>query len=324
MKYMQQAIATIPSPNEYNPSDIVSLLQEYKLSALLILSFEIGVFERLANSRMTLSEFKDKFPFLEQNALIEFLLALRLVVCQNDILKINPKYQNVLLKTGDSYIGDFARIQAFQFSRYQSLLESRVRKFDSTVWQNGLAQMTVATNRHKEVVDLILRLGAKTLLDIGGGLGLYSFEFVQRGDDQRAIIIEQGDILENVKASICSSGLKGVRVVESDADFENLPSADCVLLSNFLHGRTPDQIDKLLRKISKISDHVVINGEHRCYKEQYSVEGTLLNFTMMLNGSIGNYSIDDIERIAKDSGFYITDLRLINGVVPQIVILTKR
>jgi hypothetical protein len=296
----------------------------HKQSALLILSFEIGIFEFIENSRLTLNVIKEDFPFLEQNALIEFLLSLNLVVIHNNILRVNQKYKNMLLKKEDSYLGDFARIQAFHFSRYQSLLDSRVIEFDATVWQDGLRQMTVVNNRHKLVADLISQLGANTLLDIGGGLGLYSFEFVRRGEDKHAIIIEQQSIMKHVKVSICSSGLKGVRAIVSDPDFDNLPSADCVLLSNFLHGRRPEQIAKLLKKIYQISDYIVINGEHRSFKDNYSTEGTILNFTMIQNGSIGNYSIEEIERMANESGFYITKLCLISGIVPQIVLLTKQ
>ena len=102
--------------------------------------------------------------------------------------------------------------------------------------------------------QLIRRLplrGARTLLDVGGGLGAFSVAFCRRYPLLQATLVEHPHVVALSRRAIENARIgKRVRVLGLDFSREELPrNFDSVFVSNVLHGQGPDQNRSLLAKI---------------------------------------------------------------------------
>jgi predicted O-methyltransferase YrrM len=78
--------------------------------------------------------------------------------------------------------------------------------------------------------------GAKTLLDVGGGTGLYGIAFLRANPNLRAIVFDRPEVLktaERFAADYCVTDR--VQLLPGDMFADSLPNADAILLSNILH-----------------------------------------------------------------------------------------
>jgi SAM-dependent methyltransferase len=112
----------------------------------------------------------------------------------------------------------------------------------SAMEQEQLARhFTLAlAGRAKNVAPLLAQRvpldGARVLLDVGGGTGIYSIALLQRNPQLRAIVLDRPEVLKVAAEFARDYG------VERRLDFrvgdmfgDELPPADIVLLSNVLH-----------------------------------------------------------------------------------------
>ena len=79
--------------------------------------------------------------------------------------------------------------------------------------------------------------GAKRLLDIGGGTGIYSIAWLQRHPDLRAIVFDRPEVLK-VAAEMAQAYGVADRLERQPGDMFSGPlpgDVDVVLLSNVLH-----------------------------------------------------------------------------------------
>lgn len=90
----------------------------------------------------------------------------------------------------------------------------------------------------RRTVDLVLerRPGARTVLDLGGGPGVYARAFLDAGVE-RVTLFDREDALSHVREAYGVGGADGVEAVGGDFLADPLPAGpyDAVLLSNITH-----------------------------------------------------------------------------------------
>lgn len=78
--------------------------------------------------------------------------------------------------------------------------------------------------------------GAKTLLDVGGGTGIYSIGFLRANADLRAIIFDRPEVLKTAERFAADYGVADrVELLAGDMFTDPMPKVDMILLSNILH-----------------------------------------------------------------------------------------
>ena len=79
--------------------------------------------------------------------------------------------------------------------------------------------------------------GVTTLLDVGGGTGLYSYSLLQANPTLRAVIVELPEVVRIAEEFAREKGLLDrVEIIEGDMfRIDDLPAAQMVLFSNILH-----------------------------------------------------------------------------------------
>ncbi len=130
---------------------------------------------------------------------------------------------------------------------YKEGMESAMEK------EASARQLTLAlAGRAKNVAPVLAeRLSpcSGTLLDVGGGTGIYSISLLQRNPDLRAIILDRPEVLRIAKEFAESYGVSDrIEWLEGDMFTAPLPSADFALLSNILHDWDVTDCQTLIRK----------------------------------------------------------------------------
>lgn len=102
-----------------------------------------------------------------------------------------------------------------------------------------------------ERVDLS---GAKTLLDVGGGTGIYSIAFLKANPQLRAIVIDRPEVLNTAKEFVAQHpDVAGrIELLPGDMFADALPNADAVLLSNILHDWHVEQCEELVHRCAMV------------------------------------------------------------------------
>ena len=79
--------------------------------------------------------------------------------------------------------------------------------------------------------------GVNTLVDVGGGPGLYAIEFVKRNPELRAIVFDSEETLQVATKNIEAAGLKEqIDLCPGDIFSDPLPkNVDYIFLSNLVH-----------------------------------------------------------------------------------------
>jgi precorrin-6B methylase 2 len=160
--------------------------------------------------------------------------------------------------------------------------------------------------------DLIPRLPlspAKTLLDLGGGLGGLAIAFCRRYPHLQATIVEHPRTAPLARRAVRQAGLlKRVRVMGIDFTRQALPQGfDTVFVSNVLHSHGVDENRSLILKIRSCLNskgHLILRDvfmdRHRTAPEW----ATLFSVSLLLHTPRGRcYSLDEILGWLRRSGF---------------------
>lgn len=78
--------------------------------------------------------------------------------------------------------------------------------------------------------------GAKQLVDVGGGTGIYSIALLQKNPGLQAVVVDRPEVLKVTQEMAHAYGVADrLRVQPGDMFRDPLPAGDVVLLSNILH-----------------------------------------------------------------------------------------
>ncbi len=113
--------------------------------------------------------------------------------------------------------------------------------------------------------------GVRTLLDVGGGSGIYSIAWLRRHPELRAIVWDRPEVLKVAREMAGQYGVADrLECVPGDMFVDQVPSADVVLLSNILHDWDESECRRLVGRCaaalpsgSRLLIHdVLLNDDH--------------------------------------------------------------
>ncbi len=131
---------------------------------------------------------------------------------------------------------------------YKEGMESAAMEKEASARHLTLALAGRAKNVAPVLADR-LPLGPGTLLDIGGGTGIYSIAFLQKNPQLRAITLDRPEVLRVAKEFAENSGVTDrMEFLEGDMFTSPMPPANFVLLSNILHDWDTADCRTLIRR----------------------------------------------------------------------------
>jgi predicted O-methyltransferase YrrM len=91
--------------------------------------------------------------------------------------------------------------------------------------------------------------GATTLLDVGGGTGVYSIAYLQNHPSLRAVVLDRPEVLKTADEFARAYGVSDrLELLAGDMFADPLPRADAVLLSNILHDWDEPECRRLVER----------------------------------------------------------------------------
>lgn len=294
---------------------------------------KLGVFETLGSGPLTAAEIAHqiKADELGTTLLLEALAVLGYVKKKDQRYGNTPMTMKWLLRDSPaSLAGGMPFFESMVFERWGHLDESIRRGSPAIygyewldqepgrwrVYQEGM--IAAARMAADEVVAKVkLPSTARSLLDVGGGHGLYSIKFCRQHPDLSATVFDLPQALEVARETIAIETM-GDRVTVLEGDFwrDDLGTGyDVALLFNIIHAYAPERNTELLRKVSGALKRggLLVIMEQLASKVPGSTAKALarlqgLNYFNDLGGQI--YAFDEIASWLMNVGF--TNPRQVN------------
>ena len=107
-----------------------------------------------------------------------------------------------------------------------------------------------ARNVAPHLADAVDFSQSKTLLDIGGGTGIYSIACLQKNPHLKAIVWDRAEVLKIAGEMAAEYGVADrLELIPGDMFTDPVPQADVMLLSNILHDWDEPECLRLLKRV---------------------------------------------------------------------------
>ena len=235
------------------------------------------VFERLNSRSMSFDELRQELALQRRPAvvLITALRAMKLIEAdQFGSFRLTDLAKEHLIPGGEYFVGDYVGLAAESpgvvemVARLRSNQPAFAEKHDSGaafIYREGLEsameqeasarRLTLAlAGRAKNVAPVLaerLNLNQGTLLDVGGGTGIYSVACLLRNPLLKAIVLDRREVLKVASEFATQYGVADrLQLIEGDMFADPFPTADAILLSNILHDWDEPECQQLVLKCS--------------------------------------------------------------------------
>ena len=244
-----------------DPTAIFEIFRgSYATELLTAAVAHFNVFSRLAHQPTKLADLGRTLELAER-PLVVLVTALRsfglLAMDTQSRLQLTDVAREHLLPGGEFDVGDYVGLAANSAGVLEMVERLRTNRPASHatgtafIYREGVASamedeaaarhFTLAlAGRAKNVAPLLAERvvmdGAKTLVDVGGGTGIYSIALLQKNPHLRAIVLDRPEVLKVAQEMAHAYGVADrLQTQAADMFRDPLPAADVVLLSNILH-----------------------------------------------------------------------------------------
>jgi predicted O-methyltransferase YrrM len=257
-----------------DPTPIFELFRgSYATELLTAAVAHFGVFERLADGAKSANALAAEIGLAARPAVVLFtaLRAMKLLeIDEAGRLALAPIAREHLLRDAPFFVGDYVGLaaQAPGVVHMAELLRNNGPKrraetafifreeahtameAEASARHLTLALAGRAKNVAPAVADVVDASGAKTLLDLGGGTGIYSVALVQRNPHLRAVVFDRPEVLKVAAEMVAEYGVADrIELMPGDMFVDPLPTGvDLVLLSNILHDWDVPECTTLLKR----------------------------------------------------------------------------
>ena len=261
-----------------DPTPIFDLHRGHLATELLVAaSSHFKVFDRLAQGAMEVTRLRGEIGLAERPALVLFtaLKAMGLLVERQGRLSLSELAREHLVSGGPFAVDDYLGLTADHagvLSTVECLRTNKPQGFaqdgggaafiykdgmDSAMDQEASARrLTLAlSGRAKNIAPVLaarVRLDAvATLLDVGGGTGIYGMACLQRNLRLKLIVWDRPEVLKIAHEMALAYGVaERTTLVPGDMFTDAVPQADAMLVSNVLHDWDVPACQTLLGRLS--------------------------------------------------------------------------
>ena len=246
-----------------SPSVLMEMIMGFRISRIILTGFELGIFTELGQADKTSGEVAGNLSLNPRTTdrLMNALVAVGLLKKKNAQFSNTDFSSKFLVKNSASYMGGLFH-SVNTWSTWNTLTEA-VRagttvSIDPNMGNRGDAWLEPfiaamhqrAVPQSVEVANVLDLSNVKNILDIGGGSGAFSFEFLKRAKDATAVIFDLPSVVPITKKYIDRSGLSGsVRTLAGDYLLDGFGKGfDLVYISAVIHINSPSENLDLLKK----------------------------------------------------------------------------
>ena len=248
-----------------NPNTIREFASSFQTSRILLSAFELDLFTNIEESGTSSNQISDNLH-LDHHAcerLLNALVSLGFLTKQDHLFFNTSDSFTFLSKKGSDYLGGMMHTNHLwnTWSNLTQVVKTGKSAHPADINVRGenwlFAFITAMHDRAKkqapqQLANLDLS-GINSLLDIGGGSGAFSMEFVSRKPGIEATVFDLPNVVPITQKFIDKEGFTG-RIKTSTGDYttDELPAGfDLVFLSAIIHSNSLEANRDLIKKCSR-------------------------------------------------------------------------
>ena len=313
--------------DKWHPGRLLEVSGSYWLTCALHTGVKLDVFTVIGRAQVSGKDAAEKVQGDERGTvtLLNALAAAGLLEKQGDLFSNTPESYQFLSKTSPDYLGFMIMHHHHLMASWNRLDEAVIQgqpvrgrsahQSDETRESFLMGMFNIGMMTAPKAADAIDLSGKKTLLDIGGGPGTFAIHFCLKNPDLKAVVYDLPATRPFAEKTIARFGLND-RVAFCDGDFVEKPIEgrfDAAWLSHILHGESPDDCQKIIKKAVAALNPGGIIGIHEFILNN-AADGPLFPALFSLNmltgtsegrayteaqltDMLGNAGVKDIQRL---------------------------
>jgi SAM-dependent methyltransferase len=304
-----------------NPNTIREFVSSFQKSRILLSGFELDIFTNIPESGSTNHQIALNL-LLDEHAcerLLNALVSLGFLIKRNDTFFNTEDSFTFLSKNSPEYLGGLMHSNHLwnTWSNLTRVVKTGKSANPSEINERGeewlLPFITAMHDRAKKSapaqVALIDLNGIKTLLDIGGGSGAYSMEFISRNPSIEATVFDLPNVIPLTARFIEKEGFSGkIKTCNGDYTTDDLPEGfDLLFLSAIIHSNSlevnRDLIKKCFRALNK-NGRIVIQDWIMNNDRTQPVAGAVFAINMLVGTEAGDcFTDEEVNDMLISAGF---------------------
>jgi predicted nicotinamide N-methyase len=271
--------------------------------------------------------------------LLNALVALGLLVKTEGSFRVKPGFERVLSSSASETVLPVIQHMAQLWDSWGRLTEivrkGKVRRSIEALERDEAgvrafigAMHTIGLGLARGVVARLDLSGHRSMIDVGGGSGIYTIAVLQAAPEMSATLFDRPLVTEIARRKLAEEGLTGrVTLVNGDFYVDALPHGhDLALLSAIIHQNDSDQNVELYRKVFDAlvaGGTVVVRDFVMSEDHTHPPDGAFFAINMLVNTPGGStYSFEEISKDLEAAGFVAAEL-LHRGEMDSLVSARK-
>ncbi len=304
-------------------------------SRSLVMAHRLGIFEVLSERSLTIDELSDRLLLknrLGVGKLLSTLESLGLLASVGESYALTDTARASLLKSSPGYFGDLVDFFAQQLemktaSYVQDLLRlgsQPAPTVSDQQWSVYMAAMESMARMSADAIAQAIDFGNEaTVLDLGGGPGLYAIAFCQRFPQLFATIYDLPAALQHAEAHVRAARLSEriTCVAGSATDAHYGGPYDVIFVSHTIHLFDPAAVGRMFRACHaslKPGGRLVVRDVIMNDSKTTPSLGSLVALNMWLDGEA--YSFGQIAELMREAGLAdISERPIAGGQGPEVL-----
>ena len=245
------------------PGELMEMVNAFRISRIILSAYELGIFSILKDHSFSSIELAETMK-MNLRSTDRFLNAL---VASGLLKKINGQFSNTsfsfkyLVRGNPDYLSGLYH-QVHLWKTWSTLTDAvkagTTVAVEESIGERGeewlvsfIATMHLrAIPQSKEVADIIDLSKIRSVLDVGGGSGAFSFEFVRRSKEMKAVVFDLPAVVPITQNYIRLAGLENsVKTLPGDYLVDDFGYGyDMIFVSAVIHINSPDENELLINK----------------------------------------------------------------------------
>jgi ubiquinone/menaquinone biosynthesis C-methylase UbiE len=304
------------------PAEIMQIANAFRESRVLLTGYELGIFSALGNSEKTSAKIAEKISTDARatDRLMNALTSIGFLRKKDDKFSNTEPSKKFLVEGSPAFmsgIGHTVNIWNTWTTMTESVTKGKGVSLIGDInargneWLKSFIAAMHMRGGHaaKEAAGLIELKDVNSMLDVGGGSGAFTFEFLRNKNELKAAIFDLPNVVPLTQQYIKSEGFEGrVNVIEGDYHKDELGTGyDMIFLSAIIHSNSPEDNKKLFSKCHKslnqkgkivVLDYVMNDSRTEPYI------GAMFALNMLVGTENGDtYTENEIKNWFKETGF---------------------
>ena len=245
-----------------NPTTIREFAASFQKSRILLSGFELGIFTTIEESGSTNDQIAITLQ-LDKHAserLLNALASLGFLTKQNGLYFNTPESFTFLSTKSPDYLGGLMHTNHLwnTWSNLTKVVKTGASAHSTDINERGeewlFSFISAMHDRAKKQATIQLEnvdlSEMNSILDIGGGSGAYSMEFIRKKFEIEATVFDLPNVVHITQQFIDQEGFSGkIKTVAGDYTSDDLPKGfDMVFLSAVIHSNSLEVNQELIKK----------------------------------------------------------------------------